>query len=171
MSKYLKNYNIPKDLSGKTVLDVGAQTGYFSFEFAKRGAKKVVALDIKKNHIIKSANQLMNTNVKIVKKDLFRLNEGFGKFDLVFCSNVLIHVKDIFTAICKLREVTRNQVIISTVILNQPNSEFPFAKFVGVEKPIPAGSFWSYWQPNLTCLQKMMEVQVLTKLNQFQTLL
>ncbi len=33
------------DLSGKTVLDIGAWDGFFSFEAEKRGAKKIVALD------------------------------------------------------------------------------------------------------------------------------
>lgn len=36
--------NLP-DLSGKTVLDIGAWDGYFSFEAERRGAARVVALD------------------------------------------------------------------------------------------------------------------------------
>src|SRR5258706_14494121 len=36
---------IPADLSGKTVLDVGAWDGFFSFEFERRGAKRVLAID------------------------------------------------------------------------------------------------------------------------------
>src|SRR5438105_3391027 len=39
----LEGMQLP-DLAGKTVLDVGAWDGYFSFEAAKRGAK-VVSLD------------------------------------------------------------------------------------------------------------------------------
>src|SRR5436190_3212468 len=33
------------DLNGKTVLDIGAYDGFFSFEAERRGAKRVVALD------------------------------------------------------------------------------------------------------------------------------
>jgi tRNA (mo5U34)-methyltransferase len=36
---------IPADLSGKTVLDVGAWDGFFSFEFERRCAKRVLAID------------------------------------------------------------------------------------------------------------------------------
>ena len=36
---------IPEDLTGKTVLDVGAWDGFFSFEAERRGAARVVALD------------------------------------------------------------------------------------------------------------------------------
>ena len=40
-------YGIPEDLSGKTVLDIGASSGYFSFEFERRGAQSVLATDIR----------------------------------------------------------------------------------------------------------------------------
>ena len=34
----LHNFNFPQDMSGMKVLDVGSATGYFAFEFEKRGA-------------------------------------------------------------------------------------------------------------------------------------
>src|SRR5262249_61156859 len=40
----LRLLQIPDDLSGKTVLDIGAWDGYFSFEFERRGAH-VLAID------------------------------------------------------------------------------------------------------------------------------
>src|SRR5262244_2154854 len=41
----LRLLQIPDDLSGKTVLDIGAWDGFFSFEFERRGAKRVLAID------------------------------------------------------------------------------------------------------------------------------
>jgi tRNA (mo5U34)-methyltransferase len=35
----------PKSLEGKTVLDVGASDGFYSFEFEKRGAESILAID------------------------------------------------------------------------------------------------------------------------------
>lgn len=43
----LCNYGIPEDMSGKSVLDIGASSGYFSFEFERRGAKRVLATDVR----------------------------------------------------------------------------------------------------------------------------
>ena len=37
---------IPQDLTGKTVLDVGANDGFYSFLCEQRGAKKVLAVDL-----------------------------------------------------------------------------------------------------------------------------
>lgn len=36
---------VPQDLTGKSVLDIGAYDGFYSFEAEKRGARRVVALD------------------------------------------------------------------------------------------------------------------------------
>ena len=36
---------LPEDLSGKSVLDIGAYDGYFSFEAERRGAARVLAFD------------------------------------------------------------------------------------------------------------------------------
>ena len=38
---------LPESLSGKTVLDVGAANGYFSFEAESRGASRVVGVELK----------------------------------------------------------------------------------------------------------------------------
>lgn len=44
-SEKLKTLNLPSDLSGMSVLDIGAWDGFFSFECEKRGAKSVLATD------------------------------------------------------------------------------------------------------------------------------
>ena len=41
----LEQVCLPKDLSGKTVLDIGAWDGFFSFQAEKAGAKRVLATD------------------------------------------------------------------------------------------------------------------------------
>lgn len=44
----LNYYGFPEYLTGKTVLDVGCSDGFFSFEFEKRGADKILAVDTNK---------------------------------------------------------------------------------------------------------------------------
>src|SRR5215813_9558515 len=43
--KKLQRLCIPRDLTGKTFLDVGACDGFFSFEAERRGASRVLAVD------------------------------------------------------------------------------------------------------------------------------
>src|SRR5580698_9568586 len=37
----VRDFDFPKDMRGKTVLDVGSATGFFAFEFERRGARVV----------------------------------------------------------------------------------------------------------------------------------
>ncbi len=46
MADYLAHYNFPEDMSGMRVLDVGASTGYFAYEFERRGAAEVVGVEL-----------------------------------------------------------------------------------------------------------------------------
>jgi len=46
MADYLAHYNFPDRLDGMRVLDVGASTGFFAYEFERRGAAEVVAVEL-----------------------------------------------------------------------------------------------------------------------------
>ncbi len=89
-------FGVPNDLSGKTVLDVGSNSGAMSFEFAKRGAK-VVGLEYNKERV-DVCNELvdfLDVNAVFHQVDL---NIGFPEmshpFDIVICTAVDIYMKD-----------------------------------------------------------------------------
>src|SRR5262245_44432204 len=42
----LRHYGLPASLAGKTVLDVGPAHGFFAFEFERRGAARVVTVEL-----------------------------------------------------------------------------------------------------------------------------
>lgn len=46
MRPFLPHFNFPDSLEGKTVIDVGASNGFFSFHLEKLGAKRVMAVDL-----------------------------------------------------------------------------------------------------------------------------
>src|SRR3954464_7896023 len=43
--------SIPADLSGKTVLDIGCNAGFYSLEMKRRGASRVVAIDSSEQYL------------------------------------------------------------------------------------------------------------------------
>ena len=45
---------IPEDLSGKTVLDIGCNGGFYSLEMKRRGAARVVAIDHDEDYLAAS---------------------------------------------------------------------------------------------------------------------
>ena len=73
MSKYLSYYNLPDDLSGKTVLEAGTANGYFATELYKLGPKKVTAIDFRTGKTHQGINYLMKTNVEFVAKDILKI--------------------------------------------------------------------------------------------------
>ena len=46
MTDYLKHYHFPERMDGMRVLDVGASTGFFAYEFERRGAAEVVGIEL-----------------------------------------------------------------------------------------------------------------------------
>lgn len=133
------------DLLGKTILDVGAGDGFFSFEFEKRGAK-VTALDIPRQEDrdnvkigvegkyseqalqrgrrsvefkvkFNIAKELLGSKVEHIEMDLYDMSqENIGLFDIVFCNDVLLHLTDSLRALTRIRNVCREVAIISTPI-------------------------------------------------------
>ena len=48
----LSKYQLPDNLQGCRILDIGAFDGFWSFEFEKRGASEVIALDLEHFRIV-----------------------------------------------------------------------------------------------------------------------
>jgi 2-polyprenyl-3-methyl-5-hydroxy-6-metoxy-1,4-benzoquinol methylase len=157
MAKYLPHYDLPEDLSGKTALDVGTSSGYFAFELARRKAR-VTAIDVWDGWLFKSIRDVLKLDVRYARKDLYDLNGAFGKFDLVLLSTVLLHVQEPLTALRKVRSVCQGQALIATQIREEsPETEHvPLWEFVG--EKAEEGDWWTYWEPNMTGLRKMIEV-------------
>ncbi len=122
----LRLLQIPADLSGKTVLDIGAWDGYFSFEFERRGAKRVLAIDSyawtprpegfpRGLECFLLAREFFGSKVEYQRLDVQDLSPtAVGSFDLVFCAGVLYHMRHPLLALEKIRSVTAGQLILET---------------------------------------------------------
>ena len=104
---------LPPDLSGKSILDVGCRYGFFSFEAAKRGARRVVGVDFDEDALRKAEKlrEVMGTEVEFRKLDITKqsLDE---KFDVVLCLNVLHHLPDPIRTLNELVDVTRERLVL-----------------------------------------------------------
>lgn len=94
--------NIPDDLSGKSVLDIGCADGFYSFLAESRGAKRVVAVDFMKWDGFDVAKKLLDSKVEhkiLTVEDLDQLEE---KFDVVFFFGVYYHLANPVDALQKI---------------------------------------------------------------------
>src|SRR5260221_13968815 len=101
-ARRLKLMQIPADLRGKTVLDIGAWDGFFSFECERRGASRVVAADYYSWHGsgwgtkagFTLAREVLGSGVEDIDIDVMDLTpERVGTFDLVLFLGVLYHLR------------------------------------------------------------------------------
>lgn len=114
----------PKDLTGKTVLDVGCAEGYFSFEAKKRNADKVVGidLDIAKLKIAKKFSEFQDLDIDFQNLDLDQLDDS-DTYDYVICLNILHHVTNPIALINKLINKTKVKLILEVADLTMGISD------------------------------------------------
>ena len=169
----LDRYLIPGDLSGMRCLDVGTMDGFFAFEMERRGADEVVAadlggpeeldwpprwreritpeLDATKAQRFEIVHAVLGSQVKRLERSVYELDPAdFGQFDLVFCGDVLVHLKDPITALQRMLSVCRG----STIVCN-PVVRFRFGRrralveFDGIDE-------FQWWLLSEAALERML---------------
>lgn len=83
----------------KTVLDIGGNTGYFTFEALDNGAQSVDYYEGNSIHadFVKTAVDILDLNEKVtIHNDYFLFKESTKRYDICFCLNVLHHLGDDF---------------------------------------------------------------------------
>jgi len=124
ISPYSENIiGLPENLTGMTVLDIGAWDGFYSFAAEKRGASRVLATDwfvwkeLRKNGKagFELARKTLNSQVEDLEIDVLDLSpETVGIFDLVLFLGVLYHLPHPLLALEKVARVTGKQLILET---------------------------------------------------------
>jgi tRNA (mo5U34)-methyltransferase len=114
------------DLAGRTVLDIGAYDGFYSFEAERRGAKRVVAADswswnwpgsdARRNFDL--AHEVLASSVepKVITVEDISPEALGGTFDVVFFLGVLYHAPDPLGYLKNVRSVTGEVAVIETVV-------------------------------------------------------
>jgi len=107
---------MPKNLKGKTWLDVGCNSGLICIEAALRGAKKVVGVEVNKVWFQRAKKLASFLNLKEI--EYYHLDalgiERLGTFDFVSCFS-LIHLDEVekpFEILKKLKAVTKKILIL-----------------------------------------------------------
>jgi tRNA (mo5U34)-methyltransferase len=113
---------LPDSLAGKTVLDVGAWDGFFSFEAERRGARRVLATDSLMWNLetgragFDTAREALRSHVESLNVDVMDLSPDTvgGTFDVVLFLGVLYHMRDPMLALERVASVTGERLIIET---------------------------------------------------------
>lgn len=153
MRRFVGYYDIPPDLTGQRVLDIGTSTGYFAFECARRGAE-VVAVDIWEETPVGTIAPMLGLPIRYVRHSIYDLNSDFGQFDLVVCGSLLLHLPEPFGAVQRIKSVCRGRATVSTACVpdSRTNPE-PVCRFYG--RKASDGDYWVYWALGQEALKRM----------------
>jgi tRNA (mo5U34)-methyltransferase len=97
---------IPHDLSGKTVLDIGCNGGFYSMEMKRRGAERVVGIDSEDLYLNQArfAAEVEGLDIEYRKMSVYDVAQLGEKFDFVIFMGVLYHLRHPLLALDLLRE-------------------------------------------------------------------
>lgn len=164
---------VPKDLSGKTVLDIGCNSGFFSFEMKKRNATRVVGTDIMP-HCLAQARFLshwFDLPIELRQIDAYNV-DTLGEFDFVVFIGVLYHLKHPLYALEKVSAICKDTMYLHSLLHGEgdyetlENYEFDerksfddpkFPRMYFIEKSFNNDQS-NWWIPTRSCLKAMARV-------------
>jgi len=87
-----KAMQMPSDLSGKSVLDIGCADGFFCQLSARMGASRVLGVDSAPGRLLRARLSAIEEGLNIrYRMDIFPSRRLRDKFDYVLCLSVLHH--------------------------------------------------------------------------------
>lgn len=165
---------IPEDLSGKSVLDVGCNAGFYSLEMKRRGAERVVAIDTDEQYLAQArfAAKVSNAEIEFRRLSVYRVADLHEQFDLVLFMGVLYHLRHPLLALELLHEHAVRDLLVAQSLLRGSKAEmnipgdFPFwqedmfaqeefPRLYFVERRF-ANDPTNWWIPNRACLEAML---------------
>jgi tRNA (mo5U34)-methyltransferase len=115
---------LPADTTGLSVLDIGATNGATAFELERRGAERVVAVDIYDEHRFgfRALADLFGSNAEFVQSSVYELPRVLNEtFDLVIFWGVLYHLRHPLLAIDMVRDLTAGTMSLETAVAADPS--------------------------------------------------
>ena len=165
---------LPEDLTGKSVLDVGCNAGFYSIQMKRRGAERVVAIDTDEQYLAQArfAAKVNNAEIEFRQLSVYRVADLREQFDLVLFMGVLYHLRHPLLALELLHEHVAADLLVAQSLLrgsketmNVPG-DFPFweedtfdrndfPRMYFVENRF-ANDPTNWWIPNRACFEAML---------------
>jgi 2-polyprenyl-3-methyl-5-hydroxy-6-metoxy-1,4-benzoquinol methylase len=103
-------------IAGRAFLDVGCGTGRYAVEFARRGARQVVGIDISEEMIHESEKRALHASVMdrcaFTKSD-FLSYESSTRFDVCIAIGLFDYIREPLPVLLKMRSVVTDRAVIS----------------------------------------------------------
>lgn len=166
--------HLPADLSGWSVLDIGCNAGFYSFELARRGAR-VTAIDLNPHYLRQAqwaARQFgLEAQIEFHQMQVYALAHVEDTYDIVWFMGVLYHLRYPLLALDIVARKMRRMLVFQTLM--SPGEEVtpqPFnltldeidsltepgwPKLAFIENRFE-GDPTNWWAPNHACIESML---------------
>ena len=166
---------IPADLTGKTVLDIGCNAGFYSIEMKRRGAARVLGIDFDPGYLAQArfAAEVHGLDIEFRQMSVYDVAQLQEKFDLVLFMGVLYHLRHPLLALDLIHEHvaprycwSSSRCSAAAARCRRWNRITPFGKPTSSRSPaIPLMYFveqsyshdpTNWWIPNRACAEAML---------------
>jgi tRNA (mo5U34)-methyltransferase len=164
---------IPDDLSGASVLDIGCNGGFYSFEMKRRGAARVLGVDHDPVYLAQArfAREQLGLEVEFRQADVYDIDTLGETFDYVLFMGVLYHLRHPLYALEKVAGLVGRRLLFQSMErgswdIGEFASDYPiterdvffddrFPRMYFIEGAY-AGDKTNWWIPNPACTQAML---------------
>ncbi|MGA2594537.1 MAG: DUF1698 domain-containing protein [Bryobacteraceae bacterium] len=148
----LASFPIPEDLTGKRVLDVGAWTGWCSFEMERRGAQ-VLAVDCVEFDEFREAHRMIGSKVEYRILDVEELTPAsVGLFDYVLFFGVLYHLRNPLLGLERICAITKDTACVESFVTDDGAAPCTLEFY---ETDELGGQIDNWFGPSVKCLSAL----------------
>lgn len=121
---------IPDDLTGRSVLDIGCNAGFYAIEMARRGAARVVAIDSDPRYLAQAAlaAEVAGVDIDLRQMSVYHVAELGERFDFVIFMGVLYHLRHPLLALDLLRAHAVGQHMLFQTMQRGSDAAHPVAE-------------------------------------------
>jgi tRNA (mo5U34)-methyltransferase len=162
----------PDDMTGKTVLDIGCNAGFYSLQLASRGAR-VTGIDHDPRYLAQArfAAEVIGADIEYLQLDVYDVDRLGRDFDFVLFMGVLYHLRHPLYALEKVAGIVRERLVFQCMQRGSKEvfpveEDYPFSeRDVFLRDGFPAmyfverryaGDPTNWWIPNRAAVEAML---------------
>ena len=165
--------SFPEHLAGASVLDIGCNGGFYSFALKKRGAGRVVGVDVDDRYLNQArfAAEVLGLDVEFQKRSVYEVDQIEGQFDYVLFLGVFYHLRYPLYALDKIIKKVSGRLFFQSMIRGSEaerhwsedydfwdmhpfqDPDFPCMYFIENKY---AGDQTNWWIPNRGAVEAML---------------
>ena len=108
------SHALPADLTGKSVLDIGCNGGFYAIEMKKRGASRVLGIDVDENYLAQArfAAEVSGLEIEFARLSCYDVGSLGERFDVVVFMGVFYHLRHPLLALDLIHEHVAGDLLL-----------------------------------------------------------